>query len=132
MSENLILELYKRPETVFTLQEISLLFPQLPYNNLKKRMSYFASRKSIKKLSRAIYAKETYDILELANKLYVPSYISFETVLQKAGVTFQYYERIFAASYLTRTIKCGDFIIEYKRIKKISYSIRLALSNREM
>jgi predicted transcriptional regulator of viral defense system len=118
MKDTIILSLYKRPETVFILQEIALLFPEVMYGNLRKRMSYFAKTGSIKKLSRGVYAKDNYNVLELANKLYTPSYISLETVLQKAGVTFQYYESIFAVSYLTRTIEAGGHTIEYKRIKK--------------
>lgn len=118
MKNTLILSLYKRPETVFTLQEIALLFPEVPYGNLRKRMSYFAKSGSIKKVSRGVYTKDKYEVFELANKLYTPSYISLETVLQKAGVTFQYYESIFAVSYLTRTVKVGGHVIEYRRIKK--------------
>jgi len=118
MKDTIILSLYKRPQTVFSLPEISLLFPEVPYNNLKKRMSYFAQTGAIKKLGRGIYAKDNYDLLEVANKIYAPSYISFETVLQKAGVTFQYYETIFAASYVSRTIKIDGHTIEYKRIKR--------------
>ena len=41
---------------------------------------------------------------ELACTLYTPSYISLEYVLQKAGVVFQYDERITAVSYLRRSI----------------------------
>ena len=118
MKNNIILSLYKKPQTVFTLQEIALLFPEIPYDNLKKRMSYFAKSGSIKKLSRRIYAKDQFNAFELANKLYTPSYISLETVLQKAGVTFQYYESIFAVSYLSRTVKVGDHAIVYRRMKK--------------
>jgi len=86
MKNNIILSLYKEPQTVFTLKEVSLLFPDIPYNNLKKRMAYFSNSGSIKKLSRGVYAKDQFNVLELANKLYSPSYISLETVLQKAGV----------------------------------------------
>ncbi|MBI2326791.1 hypothetical protein HYU92_00580 [Candidatus Curtissbacteria bacterium] len=118
MKNNIVLSLYKKPQTVFTLQEIALLFPEIPYDNLKKRMSYFAKSGAIKKLSRGVYAKDQFDVLELVNKLYTPSYISLETVLQKAGVTFQYYESIFAISYLSRTIKVGEHTILYRRMKK--------------
>ena len=118
MKNELIIELYKKPQTVFTLKDVSLLFPEIPYNNLKERMSYFAKSGSIKKLSRSMYVKDQYNVFELANKLYTPSYISLETVLQKAGVTFQYYETIFAVSYLTRTVTIADHTIEYRRIKK--------------
>lgn len=118
MKNNLILSLYKKPQTVFTLQEIALLFPDVAYDNLKKRMSYFTKSGSIKKLSRGIYAKDRFNALELANKLYTPSYVSLETVLRKTGVTFQYYESIFAVSYLSRTVKAGEYTIEYRRMKK--------------
>ncbi|MBI5613725.1 hypothetical protein HY947_02265 [Candidatus Gottesmanbacteria bacterium] len=118
MNKSTLLTLYKRPETVFTLQEISLLFPRIPYANLKKRMSYLARTGAMQKLTKGVYAKDQYDVRELSNKLYTPSYISLETVLQKAGVTFQYYECIFAVSYITRTINIDDHTIEYRRFPK--------------
>ncbi|MEK9171359.1 MAG: hypothetical protein AAB823_01475 [Patescibacteria group bacterium] len=118
MKNNIILSLYKKTQTVFTLQEIALLFPEIPYGSLKKRMSYFSKSGAIKKLSRGVYAKDRFDVLELANKIYTPSYISLETVLQKAGVTFQYYESIFAVSYVSRTVEVGGCTIVYRRMKK--------------
>ncbi len=95
-----------------------MLFPEIPYGNLKKRMSYFAKSGSIRKLSRGVYAKDQYNVLELVNKLYTPSYVSLETVLQKAGVTFQYYESVFAVSYISRTVEVGGHTIVYRRMKK--------------
>src|SRR3989344_8433248 len=118
MKDPVIISLYKKPQTVFTLQEIAMLFPQISYINLKKRMSYYATAGKIKKIIRGIYAKDTFDVLELSNKLYSPSYVSLETVLQKAGVIFQYYERIFAVTYVSRTVVIGNDTIEYHRIRK--------------
>jgi len=41
-------------------------------------------------LRRGLYAKDnSYDKNELATKIYIPSYISFETVLRNAGAIFQ-------------------------------------------
>jgi len=38
---------------------------------------------------RGIYAKDkNYDRLELANRIYTPSYISLETVLSREGIVF--------------------------------------------
>jgi hypothetical protein len=31
MDKNFLLEIYKKPQTIFSLKEISLLFPQLPF-----------------------------------------------------------------------------------------------------
>lgn len=118
MKNNLIIQVYKQPQSVFTLAQIALLFPEMPYTNLKRMLSYAVSSSALKKLGRGVYAKERYDLFEAANKLYVPSYISLETVLQRAGVTFQYYEKIFAMSYVTRTLIIDGQTIAYQRLRK--------------
>ena len=118
MNKSIVLALYQKPQTVFTLQEITLFFPQIPYNNIKKRLSYYAQTGSLRQLHRGIYAKANYNPLELANKLYSPSYISLETVLQRAGVTFQYYQQAYAVSYLSRTMEVDGQTIIYRRLPK--------------
>lgn len=117
MKNDVLIALHKMPQTVFTLRDISLLFPVIPYNNLKERLSYFVKVGGLKKLRRGIYAKDPFDIMELANKLSVPSYISLETVLQKSAIVFQYYESISAISYVSRTISVDGSIFIYRKIK---------------
>lgn len=117
MDKDLILKLYSRPETVFTIDEISQLFPDISYESLRDRLYYFTKTGKLKRLHQGIYAKKDYNLLELANKLYKPSYISLETVLAKKGVVFQYYKTIFAVSYLTRSVKLDDIKIQYRQIK---------------
>lgn len=115
--DDLILKIYSQPDTVLTLDELSLLFPKIPYSNLRRRIHYFTQAGKIRRLHHGVYAKDKYDSLELANKIYKPSYISLETVLARGGVVFQYYERIFAVSYLTREIEVGDITIQYRKIR---------------
>lgn len=117
MNKDFILTLYSRPQTVFTLDEISLYFPEIPYENLRSKVRYFTNAGKLKRLHQGVYAKIEYNPFELANKLYKPSYISFETVLARGGVVFQYYETIFLASYLTRDIEVGEVNIRYRQIK---------------
>ena len=117
MNKNFILEIYKKPQTIFSLKEISLFFPQLAYKNLKSKLSYFVSVGKLKRVRKGIYTKENFNPLELANKIYAPSYISLETVLEKEGIIFQKYQTIFVASYLTRRIKVGRQEIFYRKIK---------------
>ncbi len=114
---DVILKLYGRPETVFTLDEISQLFPDIAYESLRDRLYYFTKVGKLKRPHQGIYAKADYNPLELANKLYKPSYVSLETVLAKGNVVFQYYETIFAVSYLTRTITVNNTSIQYRQIK---------------
>lgn len=117
MKKDFILELYKRQETVFTLKGLSIIFPKISYKNLKRKINYYVKAEKLKRLRRGVYAKDNFNPLELANKIYSPSYISLETVLQKAGIIFQEYKEIFVISYLTRKIKAGGKKIIYRKIK---------------
>ena len=118
MKNQLLIELHKQSQTVFSIKEISLLMPELEYTSLRKRVVYLVKQGAIKRLARGIYAKDEYSPSELANKLYTPSYISLETVFLSAGITFQYYERIFSVSYLTRTVEVDGHTLQYHQISK--------------
>ena len=114
---DIILELYQRPQTIFTFKEISLMFKDLSYQSLKDRLSYAVRAKKILRLRKGVYAKMDFNFYELANKLYTPSYISLETVLKKEGIIFQEYETIFVVSYLTRKIAINQRSIFYRKVK---------------
>lgn len=118
MNNNIILTLYNQPETIFTSSEVAQLFPDITPGSLRDRLYYFTKTNKLKRLRQGIYAKAEYEPLELANKAYRPSYISLETVLSKAGIIFQHYERIFAVSYVTRYITIGKTEIQYRKIRK--------------
>lgn len=117
MDTDFILRLYSLPETVFTVNEIALLFPHFSTENLRNKLYYFSKTGKLKRLHMGMYAKEGYNRLELVNKLYKPSYISLETVLAKEGIIFQYYETIFAVSYVTREVTVDHLTAQYRRIK---------------
>lgn len=118
MDTDIILKLYSREETVFTIAEISQLFSDISDESIRDRLYYFSKVGKLKRVHQGMYAKEGYNPLELANKLYKPSYISLETVLGPGSVVFQYYETIFVVSYLTRTLKVNDISIQYRQIKE--------------
>lgn len=117
MDKDIIFELYRKESTVFTLKEITLLFPNLSYKTILNKLVYAVKTDRLKKIRKGVYVKNDFNFLELANKLYTPSYISFETVLQKEGIIFQVYKTVFVASYLTRNIKLKENAIFYRKIK---------------
>lgn len=117
INDDLLLAIYQQQGTVFTVDEISQFFPQTTYKQLKDRLYYFTKAGKIRRLKTGIYAKMQFNPMELANKLYKPSYVSLETVLFKGAVVFQYYETIFLASYLTRSVQTGDINIQYRKIR---------------
>ncbi len=116
-TKDFILKIYSLPQTVFTLREFSLIFPEAIYENLKSQVNYFVKRGKLISVRKGIYVKEGYNILELANKIYTPSYVSFETVLVKKAIIFQHYETIFMASYLSRKINVNNELITYRKIE---------------
>ena len=118
MNKNNILQLYKSPKTVFTFKEIALILGESNKFNLASKIGYYVKKGDLKRLRRGVYVKNNYDKFELANKIYTPSYISFETVLGIHGIIFQYYEVIFVASYLSRDIELmNKQKISYKKLK---------------
>lgn len=99
--------------------------PELEYANIRQRMAYLAKTGAVQRLTHGIYAKNKYNPFELANRLYTPSYISLETVLRQAGITFQHYDQIFSVSYLSRTVPVSGHIFKYHQVSK-----RILFNNR--
>jgi hypothetical protein len=117
-NKDFILNLYSSKSTVFTIDEIALLLGDSNRDNLKARINYYVKTGKLLNLRKGVYAKREYNPLELAVKIFTPSYISLETVLVKAGVIFQKYETIFVVSYLSRKIEIGIHKLQYRRIKE--------------
>lgn len=113
---DIVMQLYSKPQTIFTVNEVSQLFPDISYKSIRDRLYYFTKTGKLQRVRHGIYAKSSYDPLELANKIYRPSYISLETVLEKGGVIFQYYKTIFAVSYLTRLVTATQTTVQYRQI----------------
>ncbi len=117
MEYNFILQLYSLPQSVFTLKELILMFPQISPPLLRKRAHYYVKTGKLVRPRSGIYVKPQFNSLELANKIYSPSYISFETVLQEEGLIFQPYDTIYLAAYLSRQITISGQSFHYRKLK---------------
>lgn len=105
-------------QTVLSVKDIMLLWGELASDAARVRINYYVKNGDLYRIRRGIYAKDkNYDKFELATKIFTPSYVSFETVLGRAGVTFQYYSQICVASYVTREIKADGQVYYYRKIK---------------
>jgi hypothetical protein len=110
--------LLRSPKTVFSTKDIALLWGEQGEVNVRVRLNDYVRNKKLIRVHRGIYAKDkNYDRFELATRIYTPSYISFETVLTRSGINFQYYENIFVASYVTREIEVDEQRISFIRMK---------------
>lgn len=120
----------RSPKTVFSTRDIALLWGEKGGNNPRRRLSSYVKNGKLVRVHRGIYAKDkNYDRFELATRIYTPSYISFETVLTRTGVNFQYYGNIFAASYITREIKVDGQKISFLRMKDYVLSNTLGIEH---
>jgi hypothetical protein len=113
--KHLLVEIYKSPLTVFTLKDIALLVGEGSENGLKSKVNYYVGKGELTAVRKGVYVKENYNRFELANKIYTPSYISLETVLQAENIVFQHYETVFAVSYLSRELQSLN--LRYRKIK---------------
>ena len=119
MRKNILKEILKSDQTVFSFKELLLLFSSIDKESLKSSLHYYAKKGDLYHVRRGLYAKDAqYNRFELATKIFIPSYISFETVLTSAGIIFQYYSQIFVASYQSREITCDGQTYVYRRLKQ--------------
>ncbi len=105
-------------KTVFSLEDFALLWKSPTTNATQVRLNAYVKKGEFVHLRRGLYAKDrNYNRLELATRIYTPAYVSFETVLAKAGINFQFYSQIFVASYLSREIVVDQQTYSFKKIK---------------
>lgn len=110
--------LLRSSKTVFSTKDVALLWGEKSEAAARVRLSYYVRAGKLIRIHRGLYAKDkNYDKFELATRIYTPSYISFETVLTRAGINFQYYSNIFVASYVAREIKIDDQKFTFVRMK---------------
>lgn len=115
--DRFIFKLYQVSATVFRPTDLALLFNNPNNQNLKAQINYYVKKGVLLSPRRGIYTKTQYDKLELATKIFSPSYISLQTVLLKESIIFQPYETIFCVSYLTRLVKIDGLTIQYRKVK---------------
>lgn len=113
-----ISDILRSPKTVFTFKDVVLIWGETDTRAAIAAINYYVKTKQLVRIRRGIYAKNNnYNKIELATRMYTPSYVSFETVLVQSGINFQYYSQIFVASYMTRSITVDNQIFSYKKIK---------------
>ena len=112
-----IYTLYNDKRTVFTLPEIALLLNESNFLRLKQRINYYVRNKKIESIRKGIYVKPLFNKEELACKIYAPSYLSLEYVLQKEGIIFQFSNTLTVVSYLSRAIEVDNTTIQLSKLK---------------
>lgn len=126
-----ISSILRSKKTVFSFKDIVLLWGDAS-DAVRARVNYYVKHEQLYHLRRGFYAKDkNYNRIELATKIFTPSYVSFETVLALNGIIFQYYSQIFIASYLTRDIICDGCTYSYRKIKGLVLTDGIGVVNKE-
>jgi hypothetical protein len=110
--------LLRSTKTIFSTKDVALLWQEADETVVTNRLKQYERIGKLIRVRRGLYAKDAnYNRFELATRIYTPSYISFETVLTKAGVNFQYYGNIFIASYVGREIIIEKQVYSFVHMK---------------
>lgn len=110
--------LLRSTKTVFSTKDAALLWNESDEVIVSDRLKKYVNAEKLIRVRRGFYVKDrNYSRFELATRIYTPSYVSFETVLTREGVNFQYYGNIFVASYVSREIQISDQKITFIRMK---------------
>ena len=118
MEKDYLLDLMRSKNTIFTTKDVSLLWQESDVNFVRKKLYRYIKAGKLYSVRKGVYAKDkNYEKYELATKIFTPSYVSFETVLAKAGVVFQFYGQVFVASYLTREFTIDNQVFVLKKVK---------------
>ncbi len=132
MGKDYLLDLMRSKKTILTFKDVALIWGESDLNFVKKKIYRYVKAKKIFRIRKGIYSKDkTYDKYELATKIFIPSYISFETVLGASGITFQFYNQIFIASYQTREIEYNGQKYSFKKIKDEILTNHIGIEKRE-
>lgn len=121
----------RSPKTIFTVEDVVLLWQEPSTQAVRVRLSYYVQRGKLYHIRRGLYAKDTnYNKLELATRIYTPSYVSFETILVQEGLIFQFHTKISVASYLTRDIEVDGQVYSFRKVKMDVLTHPLGIENR--
>lgn len=124
--------LLRSSKTIFSSKDVSLLWGEDNDDIIKKRLNKYVTAGKLIRVRRGIYAKDkNYNHFELATRINTPSYISFETVLTREGVNFQYYGNIFVASYINREIDIEGQKITFVRMKDYVLSNSIGIEHKD-
>jgi len=119
-------------KTIFSTKDVALLWSEERKNTVSARLNKYVKAGKLIRVRRGLYAKDkNYDKFELATRIYTPSYISFETVLTRAGINFQYYGNIFTASYVNREIDIDGQKIIFVRMKSYVLSNTTGIEHKD-
>ena len=105
--------------TVFTLDDLGIIWGQKDRAATRQSARDYTSRGSLIRLRQGVYAlpETKLDPFAIANKLLAPSYVTGQSVLISAGLSFQYTDMIFSAAAYNKSYKIDNKTFVYSQVK---------------
>lgn len=117
-------------KNVFTTEDLAVLWQVPERRRLIELIKYYLREKRLISIYKGVYAYgEDFMPLDIAQKLIPLSYISLYTTSQMHGLTFQYYQTIYAISLKSRKYKIGEQGYIYHKVKEPIFYNQLGLIN---
>ncbi|HPD73693.1 MAG TPA: hypothetical protein PLX95_00155 [bacterium] len=91
----------------------------MPIDSLRGQLTRWCKNGILIRIAKGIYAPygTEIDVLKIANQMYYPSYLSFESVLSKYGILSQVpYTLTFATPKRTRKMILNDVEVEFTKL----------------
>ena len=91
----------------------------IPVDNLRKQLTRWVEKGFLIRVAKGIYAPygTEIDVLKIANQMYYPSYLSFESVLSKYGILSQVpYTLTFATPKRSKKMILNDVEVEFTKL----------------
>ena len=120
---NFIKKLQNFDRDYFTIADLEKI-TGLARSSLRVFLSRSTERGVLIRLKRGVYALESspLKIEKIANQLYYPSYLSFESALSCYGILSQLpYTQTFATTKLPKRFTLGETEVEFRQLKKDLY-----------
>lgn len=115
---------------VFTTEDLAVIWQIPQRRRLIELIKYYLREKRLNHIYKGVYAYgKDFTSLDIAQKLVPLSYISLYTTSQMHGLTFQYYQTIYAISLKSRKNKIGEQGYIYHKVKESIFYNQLGLIN---
>lgn len=114
--------LLKTSETVFNLQNLSVLWDIKSQSKVIELVKYYKKTGRLIQIRSGLYAKSAnYSPLEVAQKVIPLSFVTGLTALNQYGMSFQYYDYLECSALTSRRLQVDNLNLIYHKLPSIIF-----------
>lgn len=110
--------LLEKSQKVFNIEDLATAWGYSDFIKTKNLVAYYLDKQKLFRVAHGLYSTTGKpDILEVAQKLQIPSYITYHTALSIHGINFQFYSSIHCFSKRKKEVEVLNQKIIYHQVK---------------